>query len=80
MRILAIASKGTEYMYRTNTAHKVPTASAEKIRSALNNSRYHLRENETWHLYDVGPYSDGHFYGERQRFFIRSGRLFETSL
>lgn len=77
MKIIAIAPVGAEYLYRCSTAHAVPEKNAEKIRSALNNATYRLRHGETWHLYDVGPYDNAYAYAALQRFYIRSGRIYE---
>ena len=77
MKIIAIAPVGAEYLYRCTTAHTVPEKNTEKIRSALNNAAYCLRAGETWHLYDVGPYDNAYAYATLQRFYIRSGRIYE---
>ena len=77
MKIIAIAPVGAEYLYRCTTAHAVPMKSAEKIRSALNSAAYRLRSGETWHLYDVGPYDNAYGYAALQRFYIRSGSVYE---
>lgn len=75
MKIVAVAPVGREYLYRASTAHAVPVSSAEKIRSALNAALYNLRDGETWHLYDVGPYDDAAVYANYQRCSVRSGRV-----
>lgn len=77
MKIIAVAPVGAEYLYRCSTAHAVPMKSAEKIRSALNSATYCLRPGETWHLYDVGPCDNAYGYASLQRFYIRSGRIYE---
>lgn len=77
MKIIAIAPAGAEYLYRCTTAHAVPMKSAEKIRSTLNSVAYRIQAGETWHLYDVGPYDNAYAYAAMQRFYIRSGRIYE---
>lgn len=76
-KIIAIAPAGAEYVYKRDSAHVVPVSSAEKIRSALNAAGYRLRSGETWHLYDVGPYDNAYGYAALQRFYIRSGHVYE---
>jgi len=77
MKVLAIAPVGAEFLYTLSSAHAVPSSSAEKIRSALNAARFRLRDGETWHLYDLSPFEVETTAATYQRFYIRSGRLFE---
>ena len=80
MKILAITTTGTEYLYSMLSVHAVSVASAEKIRSALNNARFRLRDGETWYLYDVGPLDPAYDLACMQRFTVRSGRIFERRI
>lgn len=77
-KFIAKAVTGREYLYDRYSAHMVPAASANRICSALNAARYRLKDHETWHVYE---YEDGGYDGEYaafQRFYIRSGKLFEA--
>lgn len=76
-KIIAIAPAGAEYVYKRDSAHVVPVSSAEKIRSALNAAGYRLRSGETWHVYDADACELAACW---QRFYIRSGRLYEGTV
>ena len=51
-KFLAIASKGQEFLFKTHGMIAVPTKSATKIRDALNENKYRLKDGEIWHIYD----------------------------
>ena len=78
MRIIAITSAGKEYLYSLWSAHAVPAASAEKICAALNKANYRIRPGQAWKLYDVGQLDSAHDIACQQRFYIRSGRIFDS--
>lgn len=77
MKILAVSVAGREYLYTASTAHAVPEKYIDAVRSVLNRSHFRLKDGETWHVHDVGPYDRAHAYASAQRFFIRSGRVYE---
>lgn len=68
MKIVAIAVKGHEYLYKASTAHKVPEKNAQKVADALNEVKYKLTEDRVWHVYDVDMYDNAYYYAEGQRF------------
>lgn len=78
MKVLAIAAEGKEFLYQSSTAHKVPNASAEKIRDALNKIRYKLKDGQIWHIYEVSAWENAGIYAEGQKFTIRKGTLKEV--
>ena len=80
MIVLAKSLAGQEFLYSAKSAHAVPKTSARKIMDALNKARYDLAEGQVWHLHEVGEYDDAEWYGERQRFSIRKGVIYETNL
>ena len=71
-KFIARAVIGQEFFYVRSSAHSVPTSSAYKIRDALNAARFRLKDGETWHVFE----SEGE--PVYQRFFIRSGRIYES--
>lgn len=77
MKILAVSVAGREYLYTASSAHAIKENDLDTIRSVLNRSRFRLKDGETWHVHDVGPYDRAHAYASAQRFFIRSGRVYE---
>lgn len=66
MTIIAKTRKGQEYLYSAISAHKVSKASAAYICKICNECKYRLKEGETWHIYDVDPYSYAHDVAETQ--------------
>lgn len=78
MLILAIAPKGKEFLYRLSSAHSVPKASADRIRDVLNKAGHKLKDGETWHMYDVGPYDNAYEIAHYQSFRIRTGCVYES--
>lgn len=77
---VAITRPGSEYLYRTSTAHDVPTRSADRILDALNDARHLLQEGEIWHLYRE-RLQDQDYTGPVVKIFrIRSGSLCEGSM
>lgn len=77
MKILAISAKGQEFLYKPSTAHKVSERSGKKIMDALNKARYGLKENEVWHLHEVGSYDNAYAYATYQEFTIYKGNIRE---
>lgn len=77
MKVLAISMKGHEYFFRASTAHKVSERSAKKIMDALNKAKYGLKENEVWHLHEVGMYDNAYAYATYQEFRIYKGNIRE---
>lgn len=73
MKFIAIANKGTEFMYKRSSMLEVPTCSAQKIADALTRQRYKLKDNEVWHVYDV-EYGDKDFMAGKVRN-IGNGKL-----
>lgn len=57
-KFIAIANKGTEYLYKVSSMIAVPKNSAQWIADVLTKQRYQLKENEVWHVYDNDYYSD----------------------
>lgn len=68
MVVVAIACKGNEFLYKSNTAHKVNEKKADKIVELLNAASYQLRAGEIWHKYNVSSYDNAGVYAECQRF------------
>lgn len=77
MKILAISIKGREFVYNPSTAHKVSERSGKAIMDALNKARYNLKENEVWHMHEVGPYDNAYAYATYQEFTIYKGSVRE---
>lgn len=71
-KFVAITNEGSEYMYRTRSAHNVPIAKARAICDLLNRARYELRPGEVWHVYNDESNDP---FAAQQRFTFRSGRL-----
>ena len=68
MVVVAIACKGKEFLYKSNTAHKVSEKKADKIVELLNAAGYQLRDGEIWYKFSVSSYSNAGVYAECQRF------------
>jgi hypothetical protein len=77
MTIVAIARKGTEFLYRASTAHKVPKSSAKMICDALNKVGFMLTEDsEIWHVYtDIPEWSNAGAYASTQAFRRHNNQL-----
>lgn len=73
MKVLAKTIKGQEYLYSARSAHKVSARSAKTILDIVNEYRFQLKENEVWHIYDVGQYDAAYDYAQFQSFTIRNG-------
>lgn len=78
-KIIAKTIIGKEFMYGKSSAHAVPAASAHRICSALNNARFRLHEHETWHVYDADDFEIETSAASYQKFFARSGRIYEST-
>lgn len=77
MKMLAKAIKGKEFCYDRWSAHKVSTAGAEKICTALNKIRYQLKSGEVWHVYDCDGYSLEYTGAGYQSFTMRKGSIYD---
>lgn len=77
MTIVAIARRGAEFLYRANTAHKVPKTSAKTICDALNKVGFMLTgDNDVWHVYtDIPEWSNAGAYASTQAFRRRNNQL-----
>lgn len=73
MLIIAKSVKGQEFLYDAHTARKVSARSANTILSVLNDVRWHLSDNEVWHVYEVSHYDNAYWYAQNQAFTIRNG-------
>ena len=67
MTVIAIAKQGQEFLYKSNTAHKV-NEKADAIIKALNEIKYNLNDGEIWHKYSVSTYDRAGVYAECQKF------------
>lgn len=61
---LAKSATGCGFMFNRSECIAVPTASADKIAAALNRSRYHLKEGQTWYKHENDLYFDGFICSE----------------
>lgn len=73
MLVLAKSIEGQEFLYNARSARRVSARSADKIRDAVNEVRWNLKEGEIWHLHEVDEYDNAFYYAERQSFTIRNG-------
>lgn len=58
MYIVSKAVKGKEFTYSLYHSFQVSKAAKEIICKALNDSRYMLKDNETWHIYEIDKYDN----------------------
>lgn len=72
MKIVAKATKGHEYLYSAISAHRVSKRSAAYICRICNEYKYRLKDNESWHVYDIGDY--GYPYDVAQ---VQHGRVYK---
>lgn len=79
MKVLAKTRQGSEFVYRSASAHKVSEKSGRRIMETLNSVRYDLKDGETWFMYDVCPYDNAYVYAEYQSFSVRNGRICEST-
>ena len=76
MIVLAIAVKGQEFLYRSDSAHEVSKASADVICKALNDANYLLKDGEVWHKFtDIGPYNNAWAFAQTQKFTRYKNRI-----
>lgn len=75
MKVLAISAKGHEYLYKSETAHRVSERSATAIMNRLNEIGHHLKENEVWCIHDVAEWENAGLYAQDMRFTIRNGSI-----
>lgn len=68
MKIVAKSVKGKEFLYSARSAHQVKGLTAEKMCAFLNEQKHDLKEDEVWHVHDVGPYDNAYGYGAIQMF------------
>lgn len=77
MKIVAIAVKGKEFLYRASSAHRITSGKAENIAELLNEYKYKLKDGEIWYVFDADEYSVSYGYALNQSFSLRSGALKE---
>ena len=76
MKIVAKTIKGSEFIYSKRSAYHVNKKHADLIAESLNRCRYGLKENETWHVYEIDRYDDAYAWAEVQSFyFTKNGTL-----
>ena len=68
MTVIAIAKAGQEFLYKSDTAHKVNEKKADAIIKALNEIKYNLNDGEIWHKYSVSTYDRAGVFAECQKF------------
>lgn len=68
MTVIAIAKAGQEFLYKSNTAHKVNEKKADAIIKVLNEIKYNLNDGEIWHKYSVSTYDRAGVFAECQKF------------
>lgn len=74
MKVLALTSKGSEFLYNPKTAHKVSNNSAETICEIVNRYSYKIdKPGLVWHIYEVDKYDTAYSYAQFQDFTIRKG-------
>lgn len=73
MKVLAITKTGAEFFYNYKSAHEVSNASAERIKTVLNEHNFLLKDGETWYVYDVDQYDNAYDYAQYQKFTLRKG-------
>lgn len=56
MLIVALAIRGKEYLYKSNTAHKVSKRSSKIILNTLNKYNPEFKHGYIWHLYEIDEY------------------------
>jgi len=76
MLVLAKSIEGREFLYNAYTARRVPRASAEKIRDALNRARWALKPGEVWYIHEVDQYDKAYIYASDQYFRIYRGQVY----
>ena len=67
-KLIAIAPKGKEFIFKTSLMIAVPKSSAVKIRNRLNRERYKLKDGEVWHIYDNDAYYNDMITGIIKRY------------
>lgn len=71
MLIVAQAVKGKEYLYISETSHKVSKNSSEIILKTLNKNKYKLKPGHIWHLYEIDEYDLKPYTAALHQKFIR---------
>ena len=78
-KFIAKAVQGQEFLFSRSSMIGVPASSALKIATALNNSKYELKEGQIWHVYDNDFYYNDFIsreikrYGKRMPIYIYYG-------
>lgn len=67
-KFIAKAVKGQEFLFSRSSMIGVPASSALKIATALNNSKYELKEGQIWHVYDNDFYYNDFISREIKRY------------
>ena len=74
MIIVAITTKGKEFLYSARSAHEVSKRSARKIVDVLNKYRVLLKnDSDIWHIYEVDKYDMAFDYANDQKFTVYNG-------
>ena len=76
-KIIAKSVPGREFLYSPRSAHHVSKASANKILTVLNRTRYDLKDGEIWHVFDVDRFEYEGCLAYTQSFTIRNGIVSE---
>ena len=79
MKIVALAKKGAEFMYRATTAHQVPARRAQEIADDLNIVEYQTTPGLVWHVFDVDQYDAAFDFAAEKSFLYRNGKLIEKA-
>lgn len=75
-KMISKAIKGSEFIYSRRDCWQVPTASAQAICDALNKLKHKLKDGETWHIYDCGPYELEFTSAMYQKITHRAGKIY----
>ena len=67
-KFIAKAVKGQEFLFSKQSMIGVPSSSALKIATALNNMKYELKEGQVWHVYDNDYYYNDFIDREIKRY------------
>lgn len=71
MLIVAQALKGKEYLYVSETSHKISKNSSEIILKTLNEYKYKLKPGHIWHLYEIDEYDLKPYLAAQDQKFIK---------
>ena len=71
--IIAKTIEGKEFIYSKKQSYGVPTSSAKKIAEIMNTVKWQLKDNEKWHVYEIGEWEKDYIAAGYQRLSIRNG-------